>query len=225
MEKYWRWIEQGYMSSTGEMFDIGGTTSDALCRFKKDGNPMAGDTDPKTSGNGSLMRLVPIPLFYTKETDCINYAGLSSATTHKSNDCIWSCVYFSRMVHRALNGQSKGNILFDENHAQWNIANELLEIVQGKYKHKTEDQIKSSGFVIHTLEAALWSFYTTETFEEGVIKAVNLGDDADTVGAVYGQIAGAYYGFDKIPKKWVEQIALKDIILSIADGLFFTRLT
>ena len=93
----------------------------------------------------------------------------------------------------------------------------------GSYKTKIEDQIKSTGYVIHTLEAALWCFHTTNTFEEGAIKAVNLGDDADTSGAVYGQLAGAYYGFDAIPSRWLDKIVLSDIIIDIADKLYEKR--
>lgn len=188
MDKYWAWVEVGYMSSNGRMFDIGDTTSDALCRYRKTGNPMAGIDNPKTAGNGSIMRLAPIPLFYyPNERECVNYAKLSSSTTHGSINCIASCDLFSNMIYRSLDGAFKGGILNNIYSDQWpTIPKEVWDISKGTYQKKTENEINSTGYVIHTLEAALWCFYTTETFEDGCIKAVNLGEDTDTVGAVYG---------------------------------------
>ena len=222
MDKYWDWVESGYMSSNGRMFDIGDTTSEALCRYRKTGNPRAGVEDSKYSGNGSLMRLAPIPLFYyPDEYKCEQYAILSSTTTHASEDCLASCALFSRMICRALAGGSKGMILNDLYHDKWpSMSDKAYNIAKGAYQNKTEDEIKSTGYVIHTLEAALWSFYTTETFEGGLIRAVNLGDDADTTGAVYGQLAGAYYGMNAIPQRWLDKIVLPDIIIEVADGLY-----
>jgi ADP-ribosyl-[dinitrogen reductase] hydrolase len=224
MDKYWQWIEDGYMSSNGKMFDIGDTTSDALCRYRKTGNPIAGIDDIKCAGNGSLMRLAPIPLFYKYDDQgfLLQYARQSSATTHGSTNCIDSCALLSLSIYFALQGIPK-EYLLDRLYTEpptFITSKEVIDIAKGAYKNKTEDQIKSSGYVIHTLEAALWSFYTTDTFEDGCIKAVNLGDDADTVGAVYGQLAGAYYGIDSIPKRWVDKIVLPNLIIEIADGLF-----
>jgi len=226
MDKYWAWIENGYMSSNGRMFDIGDTTSEALCKYRKTGEVYAGVDDLKRAGNGSLMRLVPIPLFFENDTDARQSAANMSATTHGAKTCIASCVFFTRVLHRALQGLSKEAILTMEDPDNWFYKLEPdvhLDIAKGAYKAKTEDQIKSTGFVIHTLEAALWSFYTTDTFEEGAIKAVNLGEDTDTVGAVYGQLAGAYYGIRAIPQRWLDKVVLKDIIIEVADKLFEKR--
>ncbi len=226
MGKYWHWIENGYMSSNGRMFDIGDTTSEALCKYKKTGNPMAGEDNPKRAGNGSLMRLAPIPLFFENDLEARKHAAEMSATTHGAKACIASCVFFTPLMHKALKGQSKEEILFIKDPDNWftQLGPEIhLDIAKGAYKTKTEDQIQSTGFVIHTLEAALWCFYTTNTFEEGAIKAVNLGEDTDTVGAVYGQLAGAYYGIREIPKRWLDKIVLKDIIIGVADGLYNSR--
>lgn len=223
MGKYWHWVENGYMSSNGRMFDIGDTTSEALCRYKKTGEPFAGVDDPKKAGNGSIMRLAPIPLFYKYDDQgfLLKYARASSATTHGAKVCLDSCALLALIIYKALLELPKEamlNNLFVE--PSFMESPEVIDIAKGSYKTKTEDQIKSTGYVIHTLEAALWSFYTTDTFEEGAIKAVNLGEDTDTVGAVYGQLAGAYYGIGAIPRRWLDKVVLKDIIIGVADGLY-----
>lgn len=228
MDKYWMWIENGYMSSNGRMFDIGDTTSEALCRYRKTGEPFAGLPHAKMAGNGSIMRLAPIPLFYEDDDGhqgfLLKYARSSSVTTHASKTCIDSCALLALIIYKALLGHPKEamlNNLFVE--PSFIESPEVIDIAKGSYKTKTEDQIKSTGYVIHTLEAALWCFYTTDTFEEGAIKAVNLGEDTDTVGAVYGQLAGAYYGIAAIPQRWLDKIVLKDIIIEVADKLFEKR--
>lgn len=226
MDKYWQWIEKGYMSSNGRMFDIGDTTSDSLCKYRKTGQPYAGEDDPRKAGNGSLMRTVPIPLFFRKEVDCIHNTANASATTHGAKECIASCVYFTNLIRKALNGLTKEEILSSEDKDRWfsKLAVQVhLNIAGGGYKSKPENLIKSTGYVIHTLEAALWCFYRSNSFEEGAIMAVNLGDDADTTGAVFGQIAGAFYGVDNIPKRWIDKTVKTDIILNLADKLYEMR--
>lgn len=243
MKKYWKWIEEGYMSSTGEMFDIGNTTSDSLCRYRNTGNPYAGlaeeyaNANLSRAGNGSLMRLAPIPMFYKNKSDNHNladysdanlYACKSSHTTHGSEDCVHSCAVFSVMLYKALHGASKSEIL-DGDEKTWDsppyggaiaLTPKVMNIAKGTYKDKSRAEINSSGYVVHTLEAALWSFYNTDNFEDGAILAVNLADDSDTTGAVYGQIAGAYYGYDAIPKRWLDKIVKLDMIVEMADKLY-----
>ena len=225
MDKYWQWVETGYMSSNGKMFDIGDTTSEALCKYRKTGNPMAGSDDPKSAGNGSIMRLAPIPLFF-KEDDqgyLLTAARLSSKTTHGAKTCIDSCVLLSLAIYFALREFPKEHLLNIFTEPPPYTSPEVIDIAKGSYKTKTEDQIKSTGYVIHTLEAALWCFYNTNTFEDGLIKAVNLGHDSDTTGAVYGQLAGAYYGVQAIPQRWLDKIVKRDIIITVADNLFDNR--
>ena len=220
MDKYWAWIESGYMSSNGRMFDIGDTTSEALCQYRKTCNPMSGDTDKKKAGNGSIMRLAPIPLFFMNSDFMLKYSRLSSMTTHASDDCVDSCVILSLAIYYALKGFPK-NVVLDLFTEPPIIKSPLvIDIAKGTYKNKTEDQIKSTGYVIDTLEAALWCFHTTDTFEDGCIKAVNLGDDADTTGAVYGQLAGAYYGVGAIPQRWLDKVVKSDIIIDLANKLY-----
>ena len=237
MDKFWCWVEFGYMSSTGKMFDIGETTSDALCYYRKTGNSLAGlvvSADNKKSGNGSIMRLAPIPLFFKDgphPASWMDNSVISSTITHGSYNCIGSCVLLSRLIIGALNQMPKEAMLnsdfFIKNElVQKSIKDftpEVIDIAMGIYKNKTEEQIKSTGYVIHTLEAALWCFHTTDNFEDGCVKAVNLGEDADTVGAVFGQLAGAYYGYDAIPKRWADKIVFTGKIIEIADGIYKKR--
>jgi ADP-ribosylglycohydrolase len=224
MDKYWRWVEHGYMSSNGRMFDIGNATSEALCEYRKTGEPFAGSTDERCSGNGSIMRLAPIPMFYTQFYDYIQYAEDSSITTHASNNCINSCKVLAEIINGALQGKSKDELLNPNYYLQnKDYSPELQSIINGDYKNKTRDEIESSGYVVHTLEAALWAFYNTNSFEEGCILAVNLANDSDSVGAVYGQIAGAYYGYANIPQRWLEKLVKLDLIVNMAEQLYHKR--
>lgn len=129
------------------------------------------------------------------------------------------------MIVGAVNGESKETILsrrYSPIHGYWDenkLESEIDEIACGSYKNKNPPEINGSGFVVRSLEAALWAFYNTDSFREGCLKAVNLGDDADTVGAIYSQIAGAYYGESGIPEKWIDKLAKYDLISGIADEL------
>lgn len=214
MYRYLKWMNDGYLSPFGYAFGIGNTVSNSLDMFiDNPSNPYAGSTNPRSAGNGSLMRLAPIPMLYRKDIKLAQkYAILSSRTTHQAKEALDACRVYSIMIVRALNGESKRSILSDDIAKINNLSPNIQKIVSGSYKRKSRDQIESIGYVVKTLEAALWAFYNSKNFKEGALLAVNLGDDTDTVGAVYGQLAGAYYGYKSIPKKWREMIAMKDMI-------------
>ncbi len=218
LDKYCKWMDEGYMSVTGKLFDIGDATADALCNYKKTGIS-SGNTHEKSCGNGSIMRLAPIPMVYRDKNDLFKLAMDSSKTTHAHKKCMYSCAFFAYLINLALNGESKDKIL-ESYTFPFSMEAELENVIAGSYKNKTEDQIKSSGYVIDTLEAALWAFYTTDSFEDGCIKVVNLGDDSDTVGAVYGQIAGAYYGYSNIPTRWLDKLSNRQMIEDISIKLY-----
>lgn len=170
MDRYRRWVIDGYMSSTGHCFDVGLTVHDALSRYQQTGEPMAGSTDEKAAGNGSLMRLAPVVLF----GDASTFTG----------------------------------------------APKIEAIARGDYRDKPPAQIRGTGYVVESLEAALWCLHTTESFEAAVVlRAVNLGDDTDTTAAVAGQIAGALYGKSGIPGHWLERLARRDEIENLATKL------
>ncbi|MBK8985006.1 MAG: ADP-ribosylglycohydrolase family protein [Chloroflexi bacterium] len=217
MKRYCDWHDHGYMSSTGRCFDIGNATAAALWRYQRSSDPYSGSTDPHSAGNGSIMRLAPVVMAYTPdEAQVLHYAGESSKTTHSAAECVDACCLFGGMLHAALQGGSKADILAYQGYTP--ITPNIQAIAQGAYRGKSLAQIKGSGYVVDSLAAALWCFATTDSYETAVLQAVNLGDDADTTAAVCGQIAGAFYGRAAIPASWrsrlimgaeIEQLALR----------------
>ena len=226
MERYVRWWRQGYFSSTGRCFDIGNTVREALHRFEQSKDPYAGSPDPYSAGNGSLMRLAPVPLFYASDpSEAIRRAAESSRTTHGARTAADACRYIAALIVGALSGASKEELLetrFAPPGWAWSsepLAPEIEEIGQGSFRRKEPPQIRGSGHVVRSLEAALWAFHRSDSFREGCLLAVNLGEDADTTAAVYGQLAGAYYGASGIPAEWLGYLHLRDQIESVADSL------
>ncbi|KIL37216.1 ADP-ribosylglycohydrolase [Cohnella kolymensis] len=225
MTLYTRWFREGYLSSTGHCFDIGGATKVALIRFGKTGEPYSGSTNPHSAGNGSIMRLSPVPMFYAADPQqAIAFAALSSKTTHASEECVDACRLMAGYILAGLYGWPKERMLdpsaFDDWFDTGSLAPKISAILAGSYKHKEPPIIKGSGYVVESLEAALWAFYKTNDFENGALTAVNLGDDADTTGAVYGQIAGAVYGLESVPVRWREKLAMGGLIEQFAEGLY-----
>ena len=219
MELYCRWAREGYLSSTGERFDIGNTVAGALSTYRRTGDPFAGPVSILTAGNGSLMRLAPIPMFFfPNETAIERYAAESSRTTHGARECIDACRLFAVILKRALAGKPKGAVV-GESALTFSGAPKVVEIAKCAYTDKDRSQIRGSGYVVECLEAALWCFYRTETFETAVLEAANLGDDADTTAAVCGQLAGAYYGESGIPGRWLVKLVLREFIEKLADSL------
>jgi ADP-ribosyl-[dinitrogen reductase] hydrolase len=227
LERYVRWYRDGHLSSNGRYFDIGNTVRSALTRFEQTHEPNCGSTDPYTAGNGSIMRLAPVPMFYSrKPSEALERSGDSSRTTHGAIAAVDACRYFGGLIAGALNGISKEKLLaarFSPTGTYWNqhpLAPEIEIIAQGSFKRRRPPEIKGTGYVVSSLEAALWAFYRSDSFREGCLLAVNLGDDADTTGAVFGQIAGAYYGESGIPEVWRSKIAHRELILSLAEQLY-----
>lgn len=226
MERYVRWWREGYLSSTGTCFDIGNTTRTALATFMKTGNPLSGPIDSYSAGNGSLMRLAPMPMFYAgNPREAIEKSGESSKTTHSAQAAVDACRYFGALIVGALNGEDKETLLSDHYcpvSGYWRdhpLTPEIGEIAAGSFKHKQPPEIRGTGYVVQSLEAALWAFFHSHSFEEGCLMAVNLGDDADTTGAIYGQIAGAYYGDKEIPVSWRKKITELDFIITLSSTL------
>ena len=226
LETYVRWWREGHLSSTGGCFDIGNTVRQALWQFKNTGKPFCGSTDAGTAGNGSIMRLAPVPLFYAKNPlEVIEKSAESSRTTHGAATCVDACRYLGALIAGAVNGVAK-DVLLSERYCPisgyW-AANPLVaeidEIAAGSFKLRQPPEIKGTGYVVKSLEAALWAFYNSSSFAEGCLLAVNLGDDADTTGAVYGQLAGAFYGESGIPFKWLSQLVDRSLIASFAEQL------
>ena len=222
MERYCRWRDEGYLSSNGRCFDIGGTVASALARFQRTGDPFAGSTDPNSAGNGCIMRLAPISMFYFPDLELVeHYAAESSRTTHAAAECLDASRLFARMVVRALQGGPKEEILLAD-HTSFVGAPKIMSIAQGEYIAKPMSGIRGSGYVVDSLEAALWCFHHTDSFEQAILAAANLGDDADTTAAVCGQVAGAFYGASGIPAPWLERLTLRSEIEQLAVQLMVT---
>lgn len=226
MERYRHWWREGHLSSNGRCFDIGVTVSGALHRFEQTGEPFSGSTDPNTAGNGSIMRLAPVPLFFRDDPKlAVEMAGESSRTTHGAAEAVDGCRYLAALIVGALGGADKQELLsdhFEPLGGLWSgapLAPKIAEVAAGSFKRRRPPEIKGSGYVVRSLEAALWAFHGSENFREGALLAVNLGDDADTTTAVYGQLAGAYYGERGIPEEWRALLAKKELIMSLADRL------
>jgi ADP-ribosylglycohydrolase len=227
MERYLRWHREGYMSSNGRSFDIGVTTRQALMHYEASGDAFSGSTDPYAAGNGSLMRLAPVAMQYARNpAEAIRLCGESSRTTHGAPAAIDACRYFGGLLVGALRGEDKESLLaerFDPASGAWQanpLVPEIDAIAAGSFKKKGPPHIKGTGYVVHSLEAALWAFYRGQSFESGCLLAANLGDDADTTAAIYGQIAGAYYGENGIPTHWREKLALRSTIETLAEELY-----
>lgn len=218
MNRYCNWYQYGYMSSTGECFDIGATVATALNSYMKTGNPFSGSIDERSSGNGSLMRLAPIAIFYRDNpAELIRYAGESSRTTYGSAECIDACKYFASLLVIAMSARKKDELL---NTFYQPTTPMVSAIASGLYLEKNYEQLTGSGYAIESLESALWCFHKADSFEEAILLAANIGNDADTTAAICGQIAGAFYGCTGIPGRWVNLIQKYENIREIADTLF-----
>lgn len=220
IERYARWLFTGYNASRPKAFGIGQTVLKAILAFRKTGDAYSGSTASSSSGNGSLMRLAPVPIFYFRDPErAIAFAGLSSRTTHGSAECLQACEYFSHILFRALSGTAKERI-FDPPAGQ--RFEHLSHIVSGDFQRKGSNDVRGTGYVIDCLEAALWAFWHTDNFRAAILAAANLGDDADTTAAISGQLAGAYYGRSGIPEDWLRVLYraadIENIAIRLADG-------
>ncbi|MGF1756437.1 ADP-ribosylglycohydrolase family protein [Photobacterium sagamiensis] len=215
MVRYIRWANNGENASTGTCFDIGNTIRQALDRYLATGKAKAGRDDEYSAGNGSLMRIAPIALFYHSKSIpvLLKAAADASMTTHAEPRCIQACQLYCYYLQRLLRSPAtptKEALLFElskpmqvrtENwHAQ------IKAITEGCFIRKPVSQIRGRGFVVESLEAALWCFWHSDSFEQGALMAANFGDDADTTAAIYGQLAGAYYGYQSLPQRWLDRL-------------------
>ncbi|MBK8464920.1 MAG: ADP-ribosylglycohydrolase family protein [Chloracidobacterium sp.] len=235
MDRYLRWKNEGYLSSNGVAFDIGTTIRAALEKYQRqtgESDPFCGSVSPAAAGNGSLMRLAPVPLFFASDPrEAIRLSAESSRTTHGARECIDGCRYFAGVIIGALQGKTKDEIMsasFSPVSGLWEaepLSERIADIANGAFKGRKPPQISNigQGYVVVSLHAALWAFYHTNSFREGALKVVNLGYDSDTYGAIYGQLAGAYYGRAAIPSEWLAQLSKLDVIEHLANTLIRTN--
>ncbi len=253
--RYKWWYRLGYMSSTGQCFDIDGGTRRSIVEFERRQNGLANElkvelkdidylsnpeilnkfnvycSEVEVAGNGALMRLAPVPLFfYRYPATAVEYSGRSGQITHGDPKAYDACRYYGALIAAALNGLHKDEILnkeFYSKHKDWFGANELhpdiKSIAEGSYqKNGYEAGIRGKGYIVNALEAALWAFWSDKgSFEAGALAAVNLGDDTDTTAAIYGQLAGAYYGYQNLPKNWLDYVYAKTFMEKLSKWIAY----
>jgi ADP-ribosyl-[dinitrogen reductase] hydrolase len=229
-KKFQRWFFENYWTPHGVVFDIGISTRNALDRLEKGILPnQSGESGEYANGNGSLMRVLALAFHLRNEpiTERFEIVGEVSAITHGHIRSQIACFFLVEMGIQLLKGLNKAEAYARTQHTVRDFVNSIecsadekelfVRVFYDDIAHVDRREIYSSGYVIHTLEASLWAFLTTESFQDAVLKAVNLGDDADTTGAVVGGLAGVYYGESSIPKPWVKALARSREILALAE--------
>jgi len=230
-KKFVAWYSSGYWGAHHKLFDIGMTTRLAIGRIQKGENPkFSGELDVESNGNGSLMRIVPASLYFCNLDDVNLYERIKevSSMTHGHFRSVFSCYLFSKFVIELFKGQEKENALATaieevkkfahDNNFNSKEVNLFSKVLDGKLKNFIEDSIRGSGYVLHCLEASIWSFLTTNNYAEAVLKAVNLGEDTDTTACVTGALAGLYYGEESIPMLWSIKLAREQDIKNLAEA-------
>lgn len=219
MQNFVRWFRDGEYSATGECFDIGLTTSSALRKFEQSGEPIAGSRDPNHAGNGSLMRLAPVAIWGAGRPDDLmrETARLQSATTHGARTCLDACEAYTVILNSVILGANFPAALMLASDLR--LGDTVVQIIGGSFHGKPIEDIQSSGYVAHSLEAALWCVDEGGDFADMVLRAANLGDDADTTAAITGQLAGALFGESGIRDDWLGKLAWRCKIGDIAEAL------
>lgn len=230
-----KWFYENHWTPHGKVFDIGISTREAIIRLENgEKAELAGNWEENSNGNGSLMRILPLLFEVQKIKDGKEKYELikkvSSITHGHIRSCL-SCFYYLEMAS-FLSSEIKYPIIDAykvANHSLLKLAEELEinpkeielfeRVTNGNLAELKENDIQSSGYVIHTLEASIWCLLTTKSYKEAVLKAINLGEDTDTTGAVVGGLAGLYYGIQSIPKEWIDKIARKRDIDDLTDRL------
>jgi ADP-ribosylglycohydrolase len=232
-ERFCRWLDDGYWSPYGSVFDIGIATREAIFRLKHGTEPVeAGGIDEYSNGNGSLMRILPLA-FYVQNFDSLEHKFSLvhdvSALTHAHPRSQMACAIYVQMAIHLLHGASprmayeamKRDIpAYYDSEPYLQELPHFYAILQDNIAEYQEAEIQSSGYVVHTLEASLWCLLNYTSYPETVLAAVNLGEDTDTTGAVAGGLAGIYCGSDQIPETWINRLARKDDIADLAHRLY-----
>ncbi|HEY9863918.1 MAG TPA: ADP-ribosylglycohydrolase family protein [Candidatus Obscuribacterales bacterium] len=226
-----RWRYHQEWAAHGVIFDIGGTTNNAIKNLQNGVNPVeAGETDERSNGNGSLMRILPMAYLYSSVSfyQLIQWVHECSCLTHAHLRSQIACGIYISIAVKLLQGLDLKSAYIQGieaikpiyYHPSLTVESSRFDrVLRGNIDQLSIDEIQSGGYVIHTLEASLWCLLTTSSYSEAVLKAVNLGEDTDTTAAVTGGLAGIYYGLNNIPSEWVEQIARKDDIIALANRL------
>lgn len=216
LDKYVDWYKNGKYTTAGKCVGMGGTTRQSLEDYIKTGQLESSLIE--TRGNGSIMRLAPVVIKYAYDENLVNIASKSSATTHNSPVCKSACEYMAVVLAGVLHGLPKWFVLDKdwEKTKKLELHEEIRAIADGNF---ITEQATGDFNVVSSLHSALWAFATGDSFEDIVLKAVNLGNDADTTAAIAGQFAGAFYGYNAIPERFIEGLAGKEMIEEYLDKI------
>lgn len=234
MDKFSSWLLYGEYTALGVSFDVGNSTSRSIMNYGRGVEPLnCGGESEYENGNGSLMRILPLAFYLCnhEELDWNNQMSLIhnvSSLTHRHIISLMGCGIYIMVAKNLIcergslkesirNGIQKAFDFYDRisKYRELDCYNRLKSLE--KFEKLPSDLIYSSGYVVHTLEAAIWCLLNTTSYKQCVLKAVNMGDDTDTVGAVVGGLAGIYYGADSIPKEWIEVIVKRENIKDLCD--------
>lgn len=221
LRRYVLWWKRGYLSSTGRCFDIGAQTHQQLDRFVATGAPHDPDPDPDRAANGSLMRLAGVPLrWWYDPAHAAERSAASSSTTHPAPRPVDACRVLGAMIAALIGGADAADVFEPSLWQHGELHPEIEAVVRGSWRTKEPPEISGSGYCVAALEAALWAVTGAPDFRAAVLRAANLGDDADTTAAIAGQLAGARFGMSGIPPAWLQRLAMRARITSLADALF-----
>lgn len=220
LRRYVRWRDEGLWSSNGRCFDIGTTTAAQLRRFERTGQPVDPNPDEEHAANGSLMRLAPVPIAWHRSIpEAAERSGASSRSTHAATRPVDCCRLYGAMVAAVVGGTPLDEVLAPTFWRWGDLHPQVASVAAGSFREKEPPAIRGSGFCIDALEAALWAVHSAHDFRSAVLRAANLGDDADTTAAIAGQIAGAWWGWSGIPSEWRSKVTMADEITRLADDL------
>ena len=220
LRRYVAWKQDGYWSSTGRCFDIGGTTRKALNRFAGEGTITDAVVDPEAAANGSLMRLAPVPIrWFNDPMVAAERSAESSRTTHPADRPVDACRVYGAMIAALVGGAAFGDVVAPDFWTGSALDARVDAVVRGSWRDKQPPTIRGTGYVVDALEAAMWAVAGATDFREAILRAANLGNDADTTAAIAGQLAGARWGVSGIPADWRRQISFGDRIEAIAGAL------
>ncbi|WP_022853912.1 ADP-ribosylglycohydrolase family protein [Thermodesulfatator atlanticus] len=230
--RFVKWLYEGYWTPYGEVFDVGSTTRTAISRLKNGVPPLeAGPKDEFSNGNGSLMRILPLS-FYLEKRDREQQFEVThqvSRLTHGHLRAQMACGIYIQIAINLLKGNTpkmayeRMKNTVSDYYSKQPYATEFQHfrrIIESDISELPKDAIKSSGYVIDTLEASLWCFLNNNSYTNTVLTAVNLGGDTDTLGAVTGGLAGIYYGCEGLPEKWISKIIRVEDIIRLGGKLY-----
>ena len=233
MDNFCRWWEEDKFTATGRAFDIGDTCAGAIRNYRMGMSPLeCGEKGERSNGNGSLMRILPVAYVCHKNSivgnDRYELVRNISSLTHAHEIRVLGCLFYINFICCLLDGDNLA-IAYrkaqQEDYSMFSgfVREAYCRILNDNIANYNEEDISSSGYVLSSLEASLWCLMTTESYQEAVLKAVNLGSDTDTVGAITGSMAGIYYGYDTIPHEWVKKLKRSDYLLSLCDQFVLTK--